>query len=117
MSNCQNNSDYKDHNTMINNPIVVDHLDTTARSAEQGATSRHHSIFNCKAFGINNSGEVIDKHKAPKLESKQLTSYTRVEIIAICQCGRNKTKLICMEMKRQNCITNSSKKTTVCGVQ
>jgi len=63
MSNCQHNFDHKDHNTMMTNPIAANHIDTLARSAQQDATFLHHSILNSKAFGINNSGEVIDKTK------------------------------------------------------
>ena len=62
---------------MITTPIAADRLDTHARSAAQDATLEHHSIFNCKSLKINNSVEEIDKHKDPKLESKQLTTEAR----------------------------------------
>ena len=35
---------------------------------------QHHSLFNLKAFGINNDGQVVDKSKVSKLNSKGLTS-------------------------------------------
>ena len=51
--------------------------------AERDATSQHCSIFNHKAFGINNSGEVIDNSKAPTLESKQSTTETWTDIVGV----------------------------------
>ena len=42
---------------------------TASEIAEQ-----HRSLFNLKAFGINNDGQVADKSKVSKLDSKGLTS-------------------------------------------
>ena len=63
--------------------FAAEHIDTPTRCAERDATSQHCSIFNCKAFGMNKSGEVIDKSKAPKLESKQLTAETWTDIVGV----------------------------------
>ena len=68
---------------MMTNPFAAKYNDTPTRCAERDATSQHRSIFNRKAFGINNSGEVIDKSKAPKLESKQLTAETWTDIVGV----------------------------------
>ncbi len=66
LSRCQHSFVYKDHNAMMTNGFAAEHIDTPTRCAERDATSQHHSIFNCKAFGIN-SGEVIDRSNALKL--------------------------------------------------
>ena len=66
---------------MITNLFAAEHNDTPTMCAERDATSQHCSIFNHKAFGINNSGEVIDKSKALKFKSKQLTAETWSDIV------------------------------------
>lgn len=68
---------------MMTTSFAAEHNDTPTRCAERDATSQHRSIFNHKAFGINNSGEVIDKSKAPKLESKQLTAETWADVVRV----------------------------------
>jgi hypothetical protein len=45
------------------------HSITASEIAEQ-----HRSLFNLKAFGINNDGQVVDESKVSKLDSKGLTS-------------------------------------------
>ena len=68
---------------MMTNPFSAEQIDTPTRCAKRDATSQHCSTFNCKAFGINNSGEVIDKSEALKLESKQLTAETWTDIVGV----------------------------------
>ena len=68
---------------MMANPDTADQINNSARSAEQDAISQICSNFNSSTFGITNSGEVIDKNKTPKVESKQLTAQTWTEIVEV----------------------------------
>ena len=78
---------------MMTTSFAAEHNDTPTRCAERDATSQHRSIFNHKAFGINNSGEVIDKSKAPKLESKQLTAETWADFVGVLSMWKKQEEI------------------------
>ncbi len=47
---------------------------TPSNIIDRDIAEQHCSLFNLKAFGIDNNGKVVDGGKVPKIDSKGLTS-------------------------------------------
>ena len=50
---------------------------------------QHRSLFNLKAFGIDNDGKVVDGSKVSKLDSKGLTSGKWERILNVLTCWKD----------------------------
>jgi hypothetical protein len=50
---------------------------------------QHRSLFNLKAFGIDNDGKVVDGSKVSKLDSKGLTSGKWGRILNVLTCWKD----------------------------
>jgi hypothetical protein len=101
---------------MMTNPFAAEPNDTPTRCAESDATSKHRSIFNCKAFGINNSGEVTDKRKSPKLESKHLTAEIWSDIVGVLSTWKKQEDIAQLGDEEAKAY-DTFKQKIVCGAQ
>ena len=61
---------------------MSDDIDTPAKLAQRDITEQHRTQFNKEAFGIDNTGKVIDESKVPKLESKCISQNEWSAIVA-----------------------------------